>query len=99
MPSPSPHPRRAVNPVLGAEDRRDRGDGEGMTACRLYLTLCGLSLAFGCLIGLVVANRLLLAADGLYAAPRKACDPGHSEMRWFLASAPDYWPAYPLGVN
>ena len=34
-----------------------------MTPCRAYLALCALSLAFGCMVGLVVANRLLLALD------------------------------------
>ena len=74
-----------------------------MTACRFYLTLCGLSLAFGALLGLVIANRLLLAADGLYAPARKLPDgervSRELEMQFFLASEPDYWPAYPLGVN
>jgi len=73
-----------------------------MTACRFYLTLCGLSLAFGALLGLVIANRLLLAADGLYAPARKLPDGAVSrelEMQCFLASAPDYWMAFPVGVN
>ena len=37
---------------------------------RCYLTLCAMGLAFGCLVGLVIANRLLLAADGLYGPAR-----------------------------
>ena len=34
-----------------------------MTPCRLYLTLCALSLAAGALIGLALANRVLMALE------------------------------------
>ena len=34
-----------------------------MIPCRLYLTLCALSLAAGCLIGLALANRVLMALE------------------------------------
>ena len=34
-----------------------------MSVCCLYLTLCALSAAVGCLVGLAVANRILEALD------------------------------------
>ena len=43
-----------------------------MTPCRAYLALCALSLAFGCMLGLVVANRLLLALDDAQGRSRRA---------------------------
>jgi len=41
---------------------------------RCYLTLYGLSLALGCLIGLVLANRLLMALDDERGVSRKALE-------------------------
>ena len=57
--------------------------------CRAYWTLCGLSLAFGCLVGLVIANRLLLAADGLYGPARSTREEERrqaltNETNWLL---------------
>ena len=43
-----------------------------MTPCRAYLALCALSLAFGCMVGLVLANRLLLALDDAQGRSRRA---------------------------
>ena len=43
-----------------------------MTPCRAYLTACALGLAFGALIGLMVANRILMALDDAHGAAREA---------------------------
>ena len=34
-----------------------------MSPCRTLLTMYALSLAFGCMLGLVIANRMLMALD------------------------------------
>src|SRR3990167_2204063 len=43
-----------------------------MTPCRLYLTACALSFAFGCMLGLMIANRWLEALQNEQGAPREA---------------------------
>ena len=43
-----------------------------MISCRTLLALYGLSLAFGALVVLAVANRILMAADAQHSAAREA---------------------------
>ena len=57
-----------------------------MTACRTLLALYGLSLAFGALCALVIANRILMAADAQHARERlgrhKAYEYPQDAMAW-----------------
>ena len=57
--------------------------------CRAYLALCALSLAFGCMVGLVVANRLLLALDDAQGRSRRgATDVLRQETQWPMTGGP-----------
>ena len=43
-----------------------------MSPCRTILAMYALSLAFGCMLGLVIANRMLMALDDEHSRARKA---------------------------
>jgi len=56
--------------------------------CRNLWTLWALSVAFGCLVGLAVANRILLALDAQQEAARRRTEEDVTrETAWLVADS------------
>ena len=60
-----------------------------MSPCRTLLTMYALSLAFGCMLGLVIANRILMALDDERRRAREAM-PRDIETDWLVADTAEH---------